>query len=72
MSAGEHFDPAQMFSTAHAESINTLQLLMKALTQLQRAAQSEGITAALQVGRQRTAQCATLLVRMVQQPWVAS
>jgi hypothetical protein len=47
--AGAHFDPGQMFSTAHADAINVLQLLMRALTQLQRAAQHEEITAALQV-----------------------
>lgn len=39
----------QLFSTAHANAINALQLLMKALTQLQRAAQHEEITAALEV-----------------------
>jgi hypothetical protein len=50
-----------MFSTAHADAINTLQLLMKALTQLQRAAQNEGITAALQVCGRRAAQCPRLL-----------
>lgn len=51
----------QMFSTAHADATNTLQLLMKALTQLQRAAQSEAITAALQVCGWRAAYCARLL-----------
>lgn len=38
-----------MFSTAHAGAINVLQLLMKALTQLQLASQRDAITAALQV-----------------------
>jgi hypothetical protein len=42
-------DPGQMFSTAHAGAINVLQLLMKALTQLQLASQRDAITAALQV-----------------------
>lgn len=46
---GEHVDPGQMFSTAHAGAINVLQLLMKALTQLQWASQRDAITAALQV-----------------------
>jgi len=43
------FNPAQMFSTAHADAINTLQHLSKALTRLQMAAQKAAITAALQV-----------------------
>lgn len=38
-----------MFSTAHADAINNLQHLMKALTRLQMATQNEAITAALQV-----------------------
>lgn len=45
----EPFNPAQMFSTAHADAINTLQHLSKALTRLQMAAQMAAITAALQV-----------------------
>jgi hypothetical protein len=49
LAGDKSFDPSQLFSTAHAEEINTLQHLMKALTQLQRAAQQEDITAALQV-----------------------
>jgi hypothetical protein len=46
---GAAFDPSQLFSPAHADAINTLQHLMKALTRLQLAAQHDAIAAALQV-----------------------